>query len=147
MSTPVLPTNKPITRSSNKKQQAGNRNSEGASPNLQSSRKRKGSLEPLQDEPAAKKMADNQLLEAINGIKTSVNAMEQQLKAAPTKADFASLVNEIKGVRESVIRNTDRIDTLYDLRKMDSEHLTKRVEKLVLPIFKEATKPHRTSTA
>ena len=93
MSTPVPEATKPNTRSSNKKQQnttvkpANN----GASPTLQASRKRKSSLELNTDEPAAKKMADNQVLDTINGIKTSITAMEQQLKAAPTKADFSSL--------------------------------------------------------
>ena len=77
-------------------------------------------------------MADNQtILDAINGIKTSVTAMEKQLKEAPTKNDLTSFVTEIRGVRESVIRNTDRIDTLFDMRKDDGALLAKRVDKLV----------------
>ena len=83
------------------------------------------------EEPQAKKMADNQILEAINGIKNSVAAMEQQLKAVPTKTDMANIVTEIKGVREQVIRNTDRIDNLFDLRKEDAEALAQRVERIV----------------
>lgn len=58
-------------------------------------------------------------------------AMEQQLRAAPTKADINTLVSEIKGVKETVIRNTDRIDTLFDLRKQDGEMIVKRMEKMV----------------
>ena len=76
-------------------------------------------------------MAEAQLLDAINGIKTSMSTMEQQLKVAPTKADLNNIVSEIRGVKETVIRNTDRIDTLYDLRKNDNEKLVERVEKLV----------------
>ena len=76
-------------------------------------------------------MAENQILEAINGLKTSMTAMEQELRAAPTKTDFNSLVTEIRSVKENVIRNKDHIDTLYDLRKSDAEHLTKRVEKMI----------------
>ena len=76
-------------------------------------------------------MADNQILEAINGIKNSVTAMEQQLKSVPTKADMANIVTEIKNVKEKVIRNTDRIDTLFDLRKDDGELLVKKVESII----------------
>ena len=75
-------------------------------------------------------MADAQILDAINGIKTSMAAMEQQLRAAPTKSDINALVTEIRGVKESVISNKDRIDTLYNLRKQDNECLVKRVEKM-----------------
>lgn len=117
--------------SSNKKLANGPANTGASSPVLPPSRKRKSSLDPLQDEPLAKKMADNQILESITGIKTSMVSMEQQLKAAPTKADFWALVNEIKGVKENVIRNKDRIDTLYDLCKQDGEFLVKRMEKMV----------------
>ena len=83
------------------------------------------------EEPQAKKMADNQILEAINGIRNSVTAMEQQLKAVPTKTDMANIITEIKGVRERVIRNTDRIDNLFDLRKEDTAALAQKVEKMV----------------
>ena len=76
-------------------------------------------------------MADNQILEAINGIKSSVQAMEAQMKTVPSKADLGSIVSEIRSVRESVIRNTDRIDSLFDLRKNDEKCLAKRVERLV----------------
>lgn len=76
-------------------------------------------------------MADNQILEAINGIKTSVAAMETQMRNVPSKEDLGAIVTEIRGVRETVIRNTDRIDSLFDLRKNDEKILSKRVEKLV----------------
>ena len=48
-------------------------------------------------------MADNQLLDAINGIKNSVTAMEHQMRNIPSKTDLNQLVNEIKGVRETVL--------------------------------------------
>ena len=54
--------------------------------------------------------------------------MEFQMRNVPSKTDLNSLVNEIRNVRESVIRNTDRIDTLFDLRKSDGEVLVKKVE-------------------
>ena len=92
--------------------------------------KRKGSTESL-GEPKPKRMAENQILEAINGIKNSVAAMEQQLKTVPTKTDMANIVSEIRGVKERVIRNTDRIDTLFDLRKDDGEILAKKVENII----------------
>ena len=76
-------------------------------------------------------MADSQLMEAINGIKNSVSAMEQQLRTVPTKTDFNSIITEIRCVKENVIRNKDRIDTLYDLRKRDGEAIVKKVEQLV----------------
>ena len=50
--------------------------------------------------------------------------MEKQLKAAPTKEDIGAIVNELRGVKEKVIRNTDRIDTLFDLRKEDNAILS-----------------------
>ena len=133
MSTPLPQTNKPTTRSANKKQ---NNTTDpcgvGGSPVLQpAKRKCKSSVEVLQEEPLPKRMAENQILEAINGLKTSMTAMEQELRAAPTKTDFNSLVTEIRSVKENVIRNKDHIDTLYDLRKSDAEHLTKRVEKMI----------------
>ena len=134
MSTPSsINTNKPTTRSSNKKRPSN----DGASPVLLT-RKRKSSAGSLQEEPLPKRMADNQILEAINGIKTSMSAMEQQLKAAPTKADFGAMINEIKNVKETVIRNKDRIDTLFDLRKEDGALLSKRVEQLVASKFSTA---------
>ena len=135
MATPRGQANKPSTRSSSKKAEGnGIIGSPGdASPILQpASRKRKISVgQNLPEEPQLKRMADNQILEAINGIKTSVSAMEQQLKTVPSKSDLGAIVTELRGVRESVIRNTDRIDTLYDLRKKDGEILAKRVEQLV----------------
>ena len=132
MSMPLTQDNKPNTRSSSKKTGA-QANNLGASPILRgSTRKRKSSCESAAEGPAAKKMAENQILEAINGIKTSMAAMENQLRAAPTKTDFNNLVTEMRNVKETVIRNTDRIDTLYDLRKNDGELLTRRVEKIVV---------------
>ena len=48
-----------------------------------------------------------------------------------TKADMGSMLSEIRSVKENVIRNKDRIDTLYDMRKADGENLAKRVERIV----------------
>ena len=122
MSTPVDLKSKPITRNSRKRTSEDQRKpleELGASPTLQQTRKRKNSSKSTQGEPLSKKMAENQLLEAINGIRASVDAMEGQMRNAPSKEDMGSILNEIRGVRESVIRNTDRIDTLFDLRKED----------------------------
>ena len=57
--------------------------------------------------------------------------MENQLKTVPTKTDLNNLVTEIRDVKETIIRNTDRIDTLYDMRKEDRDYLHKRVKKLI----------------
>ena len=102
-----------------------------ASPNLPTSRKRKNSSVNHIEEPSPKRMAEAQLLDAINGIKASVNAMEAQLRNVPSKDDLTAIVTEIRGVKETVIRNTDRIDTLFDIRKDDQRVLAKRVEKIV----------------
>ena len=136
MSTPTGSKTKPTTRSSRKKTCGDgpvvtSLHVCGSSPVLKSARKRKSSAADTTGEPASKRMAENQLLEAINGIRTSVNAMEAQMKNVPSKADLAGIVTEIRGVKESVIRNTDRIDTLFDLRKNDDKLLARRVEKLV----------------
>ena len=92
---------------------------------------RKSSVGDPQDEPKTKKMADNQILDAINGIRASVTAMEAQMRSAPTKADLGNIVNEIRAVREDVIRNTDRIDTLFDLRRSDEKILDKKLGRLI----------------
>ena len=123
MSTPTAGTKKPVTRSNKKITEAASTNATGSSPVL-TSRKRKPSVRDPTEESLPKKMADNQILEAINGIKASVTAMEKQLKAAPTKEDIGAIVNELRGVKEKVIRNTDRIDTLFDLRKEDNAILS-----------------------
>ena len=123
---------KPITRSSRRKTEGGTVQNSGASPVLQpGGRKRKSSVHDQLEGPQAKRMADNQLLEAINGIKNSVAAMENQLRTVPTKSDLGAIMTEIRGVKETVIRNKDRIDTLFDLRKEDERLLTKKVEKIV----------------
>ena len=98
---------------------------------LQGSRKRKNSTEQPNGEPLSKRMAEGQILEAIRDVKDSVKAMETQIKAVPTKADLNSIVSQIKEVKEMVIRNTDRIDTLYDLRKEDAQGIIKKVEQMV----------------
>ena len=134
MSTSGDSTNKSSTRNSGRRIPDRVRrtlDSQGASPVLSTGRKRNNSLESQQGEPLPKRMAKNQILEAINGVQKSVAKMEGQLQSVPTKSDFSALVNEIKSVRESVIRNTDRIDTLFDLQKNDQPFLAKRVEKLV----------------
>lgn len=136
MATPGTHTKKPITRSSTKnpEEPRARRSSVGSSPVLAaSSKKRKlpADQDPSVEEPLAKRMADNQLLEAINGIKNSVAAMEQQMRSVPSKADLGALVTEMRGIKETVIRNKDRIDTLYDMRKSDGEILANRVEQIV----------------
>ena len=131
MSTPSSDPSKPNTRSSKRKTEGKRDSLTGASPILPAvGRKRKNSAELLEG-PQAKRMAENQLLEAINGIKTSVAAMENQLRTVPTKNDLGAIVSEIRGVRETVIRNKDRIDTLFDLRKEDQRLFNKKVERIV----------------
>ena len=136
MSTPTGARTKPPTRSAKKRateavQAIAGQLETGSSPVIKTARKRKNSAAENPGEPASKRMADSQILEAINGIKTSVAAMEAQMKTAPTKDDLAGIVTEIRGVKESVIRNTDRIDTLFDLRKSDDKLLTRKVERIV----------------
>ena len=53
--------------------------------------------------------------------------MKNQLKTVPTKPDLNSLVGELRGVKELVIRNKNRID----MRKEDGERLAKKVEQIV----------------
>ena len=134
MSTPVNTKVKPTTRSSKKKTTVEpeiKTDNFGASPVLLANRKRKNSSADNIGEPCSKRMADNQILEAINGIQKSVNAMENQMRNVPSRDDLSAIVTEIRGVRESVIRNTDRIDSLFDLRKEDVKILDKRVERIV----------------
>ena len=93
---------KPTTRSANKRTaEAQKSTSLGASPTLNPRKRKSSSCETL-EEPLPKRMADNQILEAINGIKNTM----------ATKADMGSMLNEIRSVKENVIRNKDRIDTL-----------------------------------
>ena len=76
-------------------------------------------------------MAEGQILEAVNSIKNSMTTMQAQLNSVPTKTELNALVTEMPDVKEMVIRNTDRIDTLFDLRKEDKEVLANWVEKMV----------------
>ena len=127
MSTPPVRS----TRSSAKKLPHPTPNPDnGASPALQN-KKRKASEEKLGDEPKPKRMAENQILEAIKGIKTSVNSMEKQMKTFSTKADLDSLFGEIKEVRGSVNANTGRIEKLFQLRKEDENNISKKVEEIL----------------
>ena len=96
---------------------------EGASPVLRG-RKRKTSATREQSEPPSKRMADGEILAAINDVGKSVVAMEKQLKNCCTKEDLSAMTKEIKN---EVQRNTSRIDQLFEMRKSDA----KRVEQLV----------------
>lgn len=108
----------------NKKKQA-----ESASPVLRG-RKRKNSAE-TQDQPLAKKMAEGQILEAINSIKTGMAAVQNQLKLCATSKDLDKLVTEIRDVKSGVQTNNDRIEKLFELRKKDQASLTEQVEGIV----------------
>lgn len=123
MSAPVNSNTKPATRSSVKKNTSLKKQTEdnSSSPVLLSKRKRRSSASDPSDEPLPKRMADNQILDAINGLKNTM----------ATKADLNTIVTEIRGLKETVIRNKDRIDTLYDMRKADSEIMLRKVEKIV----------------
>ena len=50
-------------------------------------------------------MVDNQILEAINGIKASVGSMEKQLKTFSTKADLNVMVGQIREIKNTVVEN------------------------------------------
>ena len=82
-------------------------------------------------EPASKKMAEGQILDAIKGVKASVSAMENQLKTFTTKADLSCMVEEIKNVRDSVQVNSANIEKLFEMRQDDQDRLVKRVEEIV----------------
>ena len=144
---PPAQPSKPTTRSANRKQPSktlsdkkasvpknivtseGGSGDIGSSPQL-AGRKRKVTAEHV-DGPAAKKMADNQILEAINGIKTSVNSMNNQMKNFSTKADLSAMMGEIKDVKEAVVQNSSRIDELFHLRKEDEGRVAKTVRQLL----------------
>ena len=108
---------KPATRNFNKKPRTTSVTSPdcGSSPALNQGRKRRGSAGTLQGEPSSKRMAEGQILEAISGINKTMVTMQDQLKSVPTKTELGALVSEMRGVKEMVIRNTDRIDSLFDL--------------------------------
>ena len=73
-------------------------------------------------------MATNEILNAINGIKKSVEAMDQQLESFCTKNDFSTLLAE---TNEGFQTNSNRITKLYELRKADAESLVQTVAKIV----------------
>ena len=73
-------------------------------------------------------MADNEILAAINDVGKSVVAMEKQLKNCCTKEDMSKMTKEIRG---EVLKNSQRIDTLFEMRKNDAPLLAKRVEMIV----------------
>ena len=116
MSTPVNQKSKPNTRSASKKQATAAPGANvqpnihkvaaevidlvdlGESPQLHN-RKRKVSAEKHTDEPAAKRMADNQILEAINGIKASMGSMEKQMRTFSTKADLNTMLHRSNKLR------------------------------------------------
>ena len=134
MSTPVGRPSKPTTRSTSKKTPvaaaaATEDRETGGSPILQLTRKRKGSENNPDNEPLPKRMADNQVLEAIRGIHKSMTAMETQMKSCSTKRDLDSLVGEIKEVKDSVNRNSDRIDELF--KRVDEQKLERKIGQLV----------------
>ena len=80
------------------------------------------------EEPANKRMAEDQILAALNGIQTSVATMETRMASFSTKNDFDTLAAEIKA---GVEHNNMRIDRLYDLRRSDGVNLERKVEQLV----------------
>ena len=95
---------------------------DGSSPALRTS-KRKTSEMLDKVEPPAKRMADNEILAAINDVGKSVVAMEKQLQNCCTKQDLSIMTREI---RAEVQANTNRIDQLFEMRKED-----KKLEQIV----------------
>ena len=108
------------------KHQVGD-HSDSASPLLRG-RKRKSSNPSEAAAPPHKKMADNEILSAINDIGKSVVSMEKQLKQCCTKEDMTKMAREI---RTEVQSNSKRIDKLFEMRKSDGAELAKKVEKIV----------------
>ena len=85
----------------------------------------------MAEEPLSKIMAEGQILEAIQGIKKSINSMKGQMKSFPTKSDLGEMVEEIKEVREAVNNNTSKIDKLFELCQSERNDLAREVERLV----------------
>ena len=102
------------------------------SPVLRGRKRRKsgGPQEDL-DDPAARKMAEDKILDAIKGVSASITAMEARMKTFSTKADLNNMVEQIKEVKERVLVNSMNIEKLFDLRKDDQENLHKHVEELI----------------
>ena len=101
-------------------------NSDGASPLLRGRKRKSSGISTTA--PPSKRMADNEILAAINDVGKSVVAMEKQLKNCCTKEDMSKMTKEIRG---EVLKNSQRIDTLFEMRKNDAPLLAKRVEMIV----------------
>ena len=102
---------------------------EGSSPVLRGRKRKSSAATP--DQPLAKKMAEGQILEAINNIKTGMDAVQDQLKSCATSKDLDKLVSEIRDVKSGVQTNNERIEKLYELRKEDQASLAEKVEAIV----------------
>ena len=124
MDTPSNAPRKPNTRSHNKKKQPTPGPAESSvidlanSPVLRSRRN-----------PAAKKMAEDKILDAIKVVSTSVTAIEKRMGSFSTKTDINNMVAELKEVKEKVVVNSINIEKLFELRKDDQDNLHKKVRK------------------
>ena len=99
---------------------------QSASPVLRGKKRR--TSQEASDQPSPKRMATNEILAAINGIKRSVEAMDKRLGNFCTKTVLRSLSAEVS---EGLQSNSSRISKLYDLRKSDAENLVQTVAKIV----------------
>ena len=97
-----------------------------ASPVLRGKKRR--TSQEASDQPSPKRMATNEILAAINGVKRSVESMDKRLKNFCTKNDLRVLSDEVS---EGLQSNSSRISQLYDLRKSDAENLVQTVAKIV----------------
>ena len=120
-------TSVPNTRSANRRKCSQANQDLGASPHL-SNRKRKIEADPSPFEPAAKKMPEHEILAAINGLKTSIDKMEERVGASVTKEDLGKAVDKFQA---GLDRNGARIVSLFDLRRQDNDAMIKTVEKVV----------------
>ena len=98
---------------------------DSASPSLPN-RKRKASQET--EQPSPKRMASDEILSAIAGIRKSVEALDTRLGNFCTRADFQVLSTDL---REGLNNNTSNIQKLFELRREDNEKLSETVAKLV----------------
>ena len=126
---------RPVTRSANKKTSSTDPIIDLSGSPVLRGKKRKSSTvttaESEGDEPAAKRMAEDKILDAIKVVNNSVNAMESRMKSFATRADLSNLVDEIKEVKEKVVVNSINIEKLFDMRKEDQDGIHKKLEEIV----------------
>ena len=91
-------------------------------------RKRRASGEESGGQPASKRMASDDILAAINGIKRSVDTMDNRLNNFCTRSDLEAMSGEM---RDGLNKNSARITKQYEMRKNDAEGLVQTMSKIV----------------